>query len=457
MPLSEYEKQRLENIQRNQELLRMLEIPQNAGITRKRSGSSLKKHGPKKLQKEQQQPTRVSARLRGIAAEEAAASAKKSDEESKTSIKKEPSRIGKLDDDQQQEFMEILRNIPNGLPEPRETEQKYIDSQESLRDMAAKLEIRHEWATIKVTPDRISSLVFHPSSAKILVCAGDVSGNLGFWDVNGVKEDEEPVVYTYRPHTRSLTDMHFDPTDSTKLYTSSYDGTIQYFDMQHAAFENVSIDSYPFTSFDIQDNHKIWFSTSEGDVGSYDVRGRGADVHQLRDKKIGCIHLNPVHKHLLAAASNDRTLTVWDTRKIGKEALHEFEHGYAVTSAYWSPKGNKLATTSYDDLIRIFELQKSGDIKLQSSIRHNNHTGKWVTMFRARWNENPIADNHQHFAIGNMKHPADIISGETGDKLISLMDYDRITAIQAVTQFHPTSENMLLATANASGRVVCYS
>ena len=57
--------------------------------------------------------------------------------------------------------------------------------------------------------------------------------------------------------------------------------------------------------------------------------------------------------------------------------LESVEHGYSVTSSYWSPQGNIIATASYDDYIRLFDLgdnQKS--LALKSAIRHNNHTGR---------------------------------------------------------------------------------
>jgi WD40 repeat protein len=99
-----------------------------------------------------------------------------------------------------------------------------------------------------------------------LACAGDVSGNLGFWDVNGEKEDPDeeapqPIVYTYRPHTRTITSMMYSPSNLSQLYTSSYDGTVQYFDMEKAefvtAFEDPESD-IPFTAFDMpKDGHSV--------------------------------------------------------------------------------------------------------------------------------------------------------------------------------------------------------
>lgn len=90
--------------------------------------------------------------------------------------------------------------------------------------------------------------------------------------------------------------------------------------------------------------------------------------------------MNPVHKNLLVAASNDRTATIWDIRNLkkeGTEPLQEFAHGYAVTSAFWSPDGNYLSTSCYDDLLRIFDVNKDTlKLDLKKKIRHNCHTGK---------------------------------------------------------------------------------
>lgn len=96
-----------------------------------------------------------------------------------------------------------------------------------------------------------------------MACAADVSGHLGFWDVNGVNKEEEneemPVVYTYRPHTRTITDLKFNPTDPTKLITTSYDGTVQYFDTEKATFGSMlDSQSYSYTNFDLtKDGHMV--------------------------------------------------------------------------------------------------------------------------------------------------------------------------------------------------------
>lgn len=225
---------------------------------------------------------------------------------------------------------------------------------------------------------------FHPSDSKILACAVDVEGYLGFWDIKNQDEEGEPIVYNYKPHSRTITDIHFNPADNSKLMTSSYDGLIRTFDMNKAEFESWKVnEEYPITSFDIsKDGHIIWFSTSDGLIGMKDTRSDKEEiVHAAREKKVGCVHLNPVHEYLLAGGSNDRTVSIWDIRMWSKKKtpvpLHSLEHGYSATSCYWSPKGDILATTSYDDYIRLFNLNKDGqNMELKSAIRHNNHTGR---------------------------------------------------------------------------------
>ncbi|CEJ01601.1 hypothetical protein RMCBS344292_15624 [Rhizopus microsporus] len=448
--LSEYEKKRLENIKANEELLKTLDIP-TLGIKRRKietkTTTSNKKKSPA-AKKEPQQPTRVSARLRGKSPE-------KNVEETRTE-REGPKTIESLDEQEHEKLLTLMKRalIPNIEPTIK-TEDDVNDK--ALADQLKELKIKHDWTTVKVTPNRINGCAFHPSNAKLLGCAIDVEGYLGFWDIEGQDEDGEPVVYNYRPHTRTATDIKFDPFDQTKLITSSYDGLVKIFDMNKAEFETLDLgsDHFPITSFDIQqDGQLIWFSTSDGEVACVDKRkGGNPKIYTLREKKIGCIHINPIHQDLLAAGSNDRTTTVWDKRKLKKDPLQSFDHGYAVTSCYWSPNGDILATTSYDDYIRLFELSKDKkELNLKSAIPHNNHTG------RARWNYNKYHGlEHQHFVIGNMGQTVDIYSGMNGKELIQLYDEDHITAIPSVIQFHPSTADPTLLTGNASGRMVCWN
>ncbi|KAI8989949.1 WD40-repeat-containing domain protein [Pilobolus umbonatus] len=471
MKLSEYEKKQRENIEKNMELLRKLDIP-IVDHKRKQEESKEAKRAHRKRMKETPTPTqtptpmRTSSRIKGVKADmsnimddpEVLITGTKVRE---YTVEREES----LDKGQQEKikalFENTLQNVPNVVTDrvadpPNSTEEEY-------KEVLSKLEIQHQWKTVKMLPYRAVKCLFHPSATKILACGADVEGNIGFWDVNA-EEDEEPVVYNYRPHKRFITDMMYSPVDHTKLFTASYDSTIRIYDMNTTTFNTLDMANvgYNFTSFDFSDNGQvIWFATSDGEIGMKDMRTTlEADIYQSTDKKVGCIHVNPVHTHLLTTASNDRHCYIHDIRSWKKskdtwDPIERIEHGFAVTSAYWSPNGSKLVTTSYDSYIRLFNYDQS-QLKLKVSLPHNTRTGRWVTGLRARWNTNPNV-NLEHFIIGNMEHSVDIYSGETGNEIGSLYDPAHITAVPSCAIFHPSTPNPAILTANGSGRVVYWA
>ncbi|KAI8646624.1 WD40-repeat-containing domain protein [Parasitella parasitica] len=463
--LSEYEKRRLENIRANEALLRGLDLP-TPSIIKEDEKRASRKHVPKAAPKQPQVGIRASARIRG----------EKPDlqvfEHKRERIGLAPKKVKyeyAISREDQQKLMGVLGDTlkaPNSVPSAnKETRPKEIKSYQSLKKSLQRLEIRHEWDTVKVASSRISTCLFHPSQTKILACAADTEGYIGFWDVNGQEADGDPVTYNHKPHKRTVSDMHFNPVDTSKLLSSSYDGTIQVFDMNTGKFDALKTgDDYSFTGFDMtQDGHCIWFTTSDGELGFIDTRTRkNAIVHKVKDKKVGCVHLNPVHSHLMTLASNDRTNTIWDVRMWNKskamEPLQSIEHGYSVTSSYWSPNGDILATTAYDNFVRLFNLNENKTLELKTAIKHNCTTGRWVTNLRARWNTNKAQGlDNQHLVVGNMNHTLDLISGETGEELASLYDSDHITAIPSVAQFHPSTPTPVILIGNGSGRMVCWS
>ncbi|KAI9282327.1 WD40-repeat-containing domain protein [Sporodiniella umbellata] len=422
--LSAYEKKRLENIKENEAIMKSLAIP-NLETKRKRP---VLEPAKKKSQRVAQQPTRISSRLRGKEPETTV-------QETAHEPVQKPETLDRLEAIDHQAILDLFQPAPSQKTPAWET---------VLED----LEIRHRWSTVKVTPSRIYSALFHPSSTKLIGCAVDVEGYLGFWDIHD--SGEQPRVYQYRPHTRTITDFKMDPNNDQKLWTASYDGHIRQFDCQSATFTTLKLQGdYSLTSLGL-DGSTVWFSTSDGELGQVDPRtGQAPTVVSIRDKKVGCIDVHPVRGELIAAGCNDRTASVWDVRGKWKEALATVEHGYAVTSCYWSPQGSQLATSCYDDQIRVMDLSPQHDLTIRHHIAHNHHTGRWVTNFRARWHPSQPA-----LVIGNMKQTVDIYSSTTGQALHRLYDPDHVTAIPSVVQCHPSQPALL--TGNASGRMLCW-
>jgi WD40 repeat protein len=218
--------------------------------------------------------------------------------------------------------------------------------------------------------------------------------------------------------------------------------------------------------------HMLYFSTLNGTFGRHDMRtpsssATNTEIWQLTDKKIGGFTLHPLHPHLAATASLDRTLKIWDLRMVtgkgeerGPALLGEHTSRLSVSHAAWSAAGH-IATTSYDDTIKIHSFPSSllyslspgtplpsESMEPTAVIKHNNQTGRWVTILKAQWQQRP-EDGIQKFVVGNMNRFVDVYTAD-GEQLAQLGG-EGITAVPAVAQWHPTRE--WVAGGTASGKL----
>lgn len=138
--------------------------------------------------------------------------------------------------------------------------------------------------------------------------------------------------------------------------------------------------------------------------------------------------------------------------------LGEHNSRLSVSHASWS-RGGHIATSSYDDTVKIYDMSdatkwKAGKelegsvLEPASTIRHNNQTGRWVTILKPQWQISP-ADGVDKLAIGNMNRFIDIYDSK-GEQLAQL-EGDGITAVPAVAEFHPT--NNWVAGGTGSGKL----
>jgi hypothetical protein len=225
--------------------------------------------------------------------------------------------------------------------------------------------------------------------------------------------------------------------------------------------------------------HTLLFSTLEGGVGRYDTRepDSKAEMWQCSDKKIGGCHVFPNDPNYFATASLDRTVKIWDLRHM-EAPLATHGNRLSVSAAQWSSTG-KLATTSYDDTVKIYNPDLEGlagikakvkaeatepgetgfptdfegvEMEPEHTIPHNNQTGRWVTILRAVWQEQP-EDNVQKLVVANMNRGIDVY-GEDGVQLAHLSDGELVSAVPAVARAHPS--RTWFAGGTASGKVVLY-
>ncbi|KAJ7774894.1 WD40-repeat-containing domain protein [Mycena metata] len=402
-----------------------------------------------------------------------------------------------------------------------------------VTELREKLEDLKVVSRAKVTQDRIYSAAYHPEITKDLIFFGDKHGQLGIWDAQAPTEevadedgdvapaeDQEGGKYwrlqLHWPATSksSISCVKIDPMKSDNIYTSSYDCTIRSLSFTTGVSTEVfSIEDTLISSIDLTPTgQEMWISDALGGVWHRDLRQDSSSAirYGLADTKVGCISVNPTRPTFLLTASNNRSLKIWDVRKLqtlsidlsddalptpppssssspflapvaavarevdsdvvtefvsskrGKGCLRsEWRHDKSVSSAYWDPRGRSVVSTSYDDSLRLWNIDAA---KFASSapfpssrpfkqIKHNCQTGKWLTILRAQWSPNP--DAYPHFTIGNMQHSLDIFSGK-GELIARLSDRSKISAVQAVTCSHPSVTERAVS-GNASGRCVLWA
>jgi WD repeat-containing protein 76 len=492
--VSDYEKQRLANIAERDALLKKLtqEAHQAGLYTKPPSKSSVngtsQSHKRKKAENPVKKeidnaPRRTSSRLAGLTADSEVAK-QKSDREYEAVREADRAKRQRIAGDQ--ELGDIVVNgkgwnVEDGKPllgvdvinrsvampyvrtfgedEIKETTDKEL---KAIRQKMNGLALWDAWepSRIKITPERIYSMSFHPTEAKPLIFAGDKLGNLGIVDASQkgpqVKEEEgeedhedsesrpgkkvktepmqnnnpgdtdpsesdddeeddpDPQITILKPHQRTIIGMHAHPSQPQTLFTASYDSSIRGLDLEKSVSTDLyALDDEPISGLDMAatDPHVLYFTTLSGGFGKHDTRTKGgeaSDLYQLSEKKIGGFSLHPLAPHYLATASLDRTMRLWDLRKITKKLptlVGEHTSRLSVSHAAFNAVG-QVATSSYDDSIKIHSFgvrrkdaarNSTANLDAMSTwkagyqlqeermepdvvVRHNNQTGRWVTM-----------------------------------------------------------------------------
>ena len=192
--------------------------------------------------------------------------------------------------------------------------------------------------------------------------------------------------------------------NASHLYTSSYDSSLRLLDLTVSSSSEIygptdpSIDeALSGIEIDPSSPHILYFSRLDGYVGRTDTRSdTDTELYALSDKKIGGFSIHPQYPHYLATASLDRFMRVWDLRKISGRGedrtpvmVGEHLSTLSVSHAAFNSVG-QVATASYDDTIKIHSFEGMGSWTTGTTlgekamqpkvIKHNNQTGRWVTM-----------------------------------------------------------------------------
>ncbi|PYH46816.1 WD domain protein [Aspergillus saccharolyticus JOP 1030-1] len=562
--ISDFEKQRLANIAERDALLKKLSLEaQSSGLfppkmqpsrtpsSRDQSARAKKKKTPVKRVKQEEAspvPRRMSSRLRGIAAESEVAKRKAEEEDAALQAAERAKRVRKSDAFSFNEMVVYGQKLSGesligvdvvtkgvAMPYQRTFDEEDIEQTtdkelKALREEMSGLKLWEAWEPnrIKLTPERIYTMAFHPTETKPLVFAGDKLGHLGILDAsqertsmikaeessdeNEDDEDPDPSLTTLKPHTRTISSIYIHPSTPTRVYTASYDSSIRATDLEKSTSveqyaPESTTDDVPISGLDMaaDDPHVLYWTTLDGEFGRYDTRlarskPQSVTTWRLAEKKIGGFSLYPARPHYFATASLDRSMRLWDLRMLQgpvktpptpsgrstrrqqqqqqQDEVNNEDNNNDDETQTWTPIGEhysrlsvshaafnsagQIATSSYDDTIKIYDLSgpkginswtkghtlSEDELKPQTVVRHNCQTGRWVTILRPQWQQNPQS-HIQRFCIGNMNRFVDVYSA-SGDQLAQLGG-EGITAVPAVAVFH-RSKNWV-AGGTASGKI----
>ncbi|XP_064634938.1 WD repeat-containing protein 76-like [Lineus longissimus] len=332
-------------------------------------------------------------------------------------------------------------------------------SYDSIVKSMKKMKINEKQVT-KVVSSRIFSVAIHPSQTKVLAVAGDKGGQIGFWDVESTDEKNNGVCI-YEPHSRPVTCLKFGINDPQRVFSSSYDGTVRCCHIENGVFNEVfrTSDEYEerCLAFDFVDRHSLAVGIEDGSLVIQDTRTLpGASIsYDVQDSPIKCVSVHPMKSCYICTSSRNGNAYLWDTRNIknkNPKPLLTFPCGRAVSSAHFSPvTGQSLLITSLDDRLRVADTSNMEEVKLRGSIRHDNHTGRWLTPFRAEWH--PMRDDL--FVVGSMARPRQIdIYNDKCEVVKTFQDPENLASVSSINALHP-SRNILVG-GNASGKLFVF-
>ncbi|GMJ07689.1 DROUGHT SENSITIVE 1 [Hibiscus trionum] len=451
--LTEYERKRLENIKRNADMVAALNIPSKAATLSAAKRQRTKTHRTSKVKKPTTQDpiiTRQSLRPRGMASDSA--------DESVESISMIDAYRG-VEKEYNQVLVDTILSISketqigfpvnedfNGVKDVKNDDFSENGTLGSCKTEALEsLDLKPETVAC-LAPGRTTVVKFFPSNSIRMIAAGNKFGDISFWNVDCETEDG---VYVYRTHSGPISGILIPQHSLSKIYSCGHDGFIRLMDAEKEVFDLVhsSDDAIHYLSQQPNNPTSLYFAGAGGGLNVRDSRtGKSGRNWILHEDRINTISFSSHNPNIMATGSADGTACIWDLRSTSSrrnKSLKTVSHGEAVNSAYFSPSGSSLATTSLDNNVGI----TSGiNFEDTSMIYHENSMKFPNLSFRGIWGW-----DDSYIFIGNVKKGVDVVSPARRGTVVTL-PIPKGSSIPYRFDTHPCEVGMLAA-ANNSGQV----
>lgn len=350
---------------------------------------------------------------------------------------------------------------------------------------------------------RITAAEWHPTGQFVL--SGDKEGTVRVWPVQDAisrrsflpeKATGDSVMLA--PHRCNVTSLTFDKASSHMMYASSSDGTVTASDIGVASRNPANSIADLLYDFNPNGHHGssswlmayglsydesrrcLYVGSNKGTIVRIDPRSKAPSESLLvrarfHSGKVTTIDVNPTRSDLIATASNDYTVRLWDARKmVPNQYLGQFLHDRIVSSAYFSPfTGGKLLTTSQDNRIRVWDDLHSFHGNVNSfpdaqpvEFVHSHDFQRYLSPFRATWDPNDWSEDlflcgrflseayrESEDSAVQLLHPVDLFSVRAQCVVSSLVDSSMALRC-TINKFCPVADAILTA---ASGNLYVWS
>ncbi|XP_044050500.1 DNA damage-binding protein 2 isoform X3 [Siniperca chuatsi] len=298
---------------------------------------------------------------------------------------------------------------------------------------------------------RITCLEWHPTHPTTLA-VGSKGGDIYLWDF------EVPMKKTFIQGSGAgdfIGGMKFCPMDLSKVYVASGEGslTMQSFEGRAPAVLSRTQDCghdhhnvcYWYCCVDVSVSRQMLVTGDNvGQLLLLGLDGQKIFSDKLHKAKVTHAEFNPRCDWLLATASVDHTVKLWDLRNIKdkKSFLHDMPHERAVNSAFFNPLDcSKLLTTDQYDQIRVYS--SSDWSKPQHIIQHPHRQFQHLTPIKATWH--PVYDlivvgryPDDRVCPGDQRS-IDIFDSNTAELVCQLQD-PTASGIKSINKFNPVGD-----------------
>ncbi|XP_007431630.1 DNA damage-binding protein 2 [Python bivittatus] len=296
---------------------------------------------------------------------------------------------------------------------------------------------------------RITALEWHPMHPST-VAVGSKGGDIILWNYEVLNKT---CFIKGMGAGGAITGMKFNPFNPSELYTSSIAGTTALQDFNGNTIRVITSTNdwdFWYCSVDVSATRRtVVTGDNVGNVILFSTEGEQIWNLKLHKKKVTHVEFNSHCDWLLATASVDQTVKIWDLRNMKDKSscLHVLPHDKAVNAAYFSPTdGAKLLSTDQHNEIRVYS--SSDWSKPQHSISHPHRQFQHLTPIKATWHP-----RYDLIVVGRYPDPkfpgytadelrtVDIFDGNSGEMVCQLHD-PNASGIISLNKFNPMGDTL---------------